>query len=90
MQDVEGEYIGLRTIQILDEYIAQHRIVYPPLEGRIQFIGHLTDEQTIASPTGFRSGAFTISQTLRSTAGQLIVFSLTVGLLVNWGLMYKR
>lgn len=91
LQDMEGEYTGWRALQVLSEYISNREIVYTGLEGRIQFIGHLVDEATLPTDgISGRSCAYKISQTLRSPAGQLVVFTATIAWMVNRCVMYRR
>lgn len=44
MQRSEAEYIGVSDIDATKQYIDKLNFIYPPMDGRIQFIGKLQDE----------------------------------------------
>lgn len=69
----QGEYVGMRSVQSVQEYIEQRGVVYPPLEGRIRFVGRLKEDP--ASVSGV-TGAL-------AAATQVVLFTTTFGLLVN-------
>lgn len=75
MQHSQGEYIGLRAVQSLDEFISHRKVIYTAIEGRISFIGRLFEDPAVS---GVR-GALT-------AATRLVLFTAAFGLLLNCSL----
>lgn len=72
LTNTEGEFIGVRLVQSLQEYVSERWVVYPAVEGRIQFVGRLREDGAVSGVTG-----------ALAAATQVVLMTTTIGLLLN-------